>query len=598
MKTLFDTSLLRNAGVALKNRTKRPLAITFCALLSLTWFPTVARSTEQITRYDVLIEVAADASLTITEQIVVTAEGNQIRRGIYRDFPTKYRDRFGNQVHVDFQVLDVHRDGNVEPWFTESVANGVRVNTGGDSFLEVPASYAYTLRYRTNRQLGFFDDHDELYFNAIGTGWEFPVESATVEVRLPDAVPTDALKAEGYTGPQGAKGTNYRASTPRPGVAVYELTQPLQPYEGFTVVLGFPKGIVQAPDTSTKTGWFLRDNAGAGVALFGLIGVLLFYLRRWYRLGRDPAAGPVFPHYNPPEGISPALLRYVWKNNYSSRCFAADLVELAVRGLIVITSEKNFLSQVWTLQRTSTRTTTDLPASQRALLDHLFKARPTIALLQSNQPILGAAKAAQTASLKADTDPRYVVSNLGTVGKGALISAAVLALAFWLAKGNGIGVILLVTIALIVINLLFIKLMRQPTADGRKLLDQIAGLRQYLAVAERDELHSLAGPDASPTIDAERYQKLLPYALALDVEDAWTKRFISVVGVAAAAEATRQMGWYSGTGISNIGDVSKALGSSLSSSISSSSTPPGSSSGGGGGGSSGGGGGGGGGGGR
>ena len=91
----------------------------------------------------------------------------------------------------------------------------------------------------------------------------------------------------------------------------------------------------------------------------------------------------------------------------------------------------------------------------------------------------------------------------------------------------------------------------------------------------------MALPGDAPAIDVERYEKLLPYALALDVEDASTKRFISVVGVAAAAEITRQMGWYSGC-IGNIGDVSKALDSNLSSSIAFSSSPPGSSYGGGG----------------
>lgn len=598
MKSSVENSHSRKILAAVQKLVAQPLVVTFCALLSLMWFAPYAEATEQITRYDVLIEVAADASLTITEQIVVSAEGNEIRRGIYRDFPTRYSDRLGNRVQVDFDVLDVHRDGNIEPWFIEGVSNGVRVNTGDDSFLQVPATYAYTLRYRTNRQLGFFDEHDELYFNAIGTGWAFPIASATVEVRLPEPVPTDALNAEGYTGPQGAKGNTYRATTPRPGVAIYQLTQPLQAYEGFTVVLGFPKGVVQAPDARKKVGWFLRDNAGTGVALSGLIGVLIFYLLRWKRLGRDPARGPVFPRYNPPEGKSPALLRYVWKNEYSPRCFAADLVELAVRGLVVITQKKKLLSQAWSLQRTEKEAPEDLPTSQRRLLANLFSAANTIALVQSNHPVLGAAKAAQTASLKEDTDPRYIVSNLGTVGKGALMSVAVLVLAFWLNGSNPIGVIMLVTIALIVINLLFIKLMRQPTAEGRTLLDEIAGLRQYLAVAEREELRNIAGPGEVPHLDAERYEKLLPYALALDVEDAWTKRFISVVGVAAAAEATRRLGWYSGSGISDIGDVSKALGSSLSSSISSSSRPPGSSSGGGGGGSSGGGGGGGGGGGR
>ena len=66
-----------------------------------------------------------------------------------------------------------------EPWFTENMRNGVRINTGNDDFLPVPADYTYTIRYRTTRQLGFFADHDELYWNAIGTGWIFPIEKGT-----------------------------------------------------------------------------------------------------------------------------------------------------------------------------------------------------------------------------------------------------------------------------------------------------------------------------------------------------------------------------------------------------------------------------------
>jgi uncharacterized membrane protein len=109
----------------------------------------------------------------------------------------------------------------------------------------------------------------------------------------------------------------------------------------------------------------------------------------------------------------------------------------------------------------------------------------------------------------------------------------------------------------------------------------------------------MPGPGAPPVLDAKRYEQLLPYAVALDVEDAWTEKFTAAVGAAAAAEAASRMSWYRGSGpISNIGDFTNSIGSSLSSTISSSASPPGSSSGGGGGGSSGGGGGGGGGGGR
>lgn len=135
-------------------------------------------------------------------------------------------------------------------------------------------------------------------------------------------------------------------------------------------------------------------------------------------------------------------------------------------------------------------------------------------------------------------------------------------------------------------------------ADVDVLLDDIEGLKLYMSVAERQELAGLRGPD-EPPLDAKRYEAMLPFAVALDVEEAWTKKFTAAVGAVAAAEAANNMGWYYGSErISNLGDFSNAIGSSLSSTISSASTPPGSSSGGGGGGSSGGGGGGGGGGGR
>jgi len=157
---------------------------------------TAALADERILGYDIEVRVDKDGALDVTERIAVRAEGSQIRRGIYRDFPTRYRDRYGNRVVVDLKVLSLLRNDAPEPWFTEDRDNGVRINFGSDNFLPVPAEYTYTLRYRTTRQLGFFNDHDELYWNAIGTGWIFPIERGSVEVRLPSPVPVDQMHAE------------------------------------------------------------------------------------------------------------------------------------------------------------------------------------------------------------------------------------------------------------------------------------------------------------------------------------------------------------------------------------------------------------------
>jgi uncharacterized membrane protein YgcG len=557
-----------------------------------------AGAAERIIDYEVDIDVQADASLEVTERIAVFAEGGSIRRGIYRDFPTRYRDRAGNNVVVDLDVLEVLRNGQAEPWFTERVANGVRINTGNDDFLPVPAKHVFTLRYRTTRQIGFFADHDELYFNAIGLGWAFPIETGRVQVRLPAPVPVDQLSAEGYSGPAGARNQDFRVEVAGPGTARWQLTRGLAPGEGLTVVLSFPKGLLPEPSQAQRAGWLLKDNRGVLVALAGLLLMIGYCVRRWQQVGRDPARGTVIARYEPPAGHTPAGLRFMRKMAYDPRCFSADVLAMAVDGHLRIERDKKLLKDDWRLEKLAAGEG-GLDASQRSLLDKLFpRGSSRLDLKNTNASTVAGAQVAHTKALTRRFEPALFNRHLGSVGIAALIGAGAAVLAFVLSGGAGIPLIIAACVLMAVVLAVFARLVRAPTPEGRRLLDEIEGLKLYLGVAERDELRRMEGPGAPPALDAERYERLLPFAVALEVEDAWSRKFTVAVGAAAAAAATAGIAWYRGGGVKDLGALSKAVGSSLSSTIASSSRPPGSSSGGGGGGSSGGGGGGGGGGGR
>ncbi|MFC3717393.1 DUF2207 domain-containing protein [Luteimonas soli] len=599
-----------------------PAALVVLALLGAPQ----AQANERIVSYDSVIEVHADGSLDITEDIRVRAEGSAIRRGIYRDFPTRYRDRFGNRMVVDFEVLDLQRDGQPEPWFTERHGNGVRVNTGNDDFLKVPAEYTYTLRYRTDRQLGFFDDHDELYFNAIGTGWNFPIERGSVEVRLPQAVPATQLDTLSYLGGYGSAERGFEGTVPSPGVARWTLSRPLARGEGTTVVLSFPKGIVDAPTTTQKAWWLLRDNSAALIALCGLVVLLVFCIARWHRVGRDPPPGVVVVRYEPPGDYSPADLRFVRRMAYDDRCFSSDLLASAVDGKVRIHKEGDASAETWRLEylaapgASSTPGTTSTPREilellvkggrgmesdgipgPRRLLDALFKDGRELELDNANAATVANARMLHSLQLEKRFKPRMFKRHGGSILVAMLIMAVTLALAIgigvaWL--GSGIVLVLPIALAMLATVITFGIVVKAPTPEGRRLLDATEGFRRYLAVAERDELAGMQGPGEPPMLDAERYERLLPYAVALDVEDAWTKHFTLAVGAAAAAATTAAITWYRGGQVGDLGSMTRAIGNSLSSQIASSASPPGSSSGGGGGGFSGGGGGGGGGGGR
>ena len=90
-----------------------------------------AQGQEKILNYLSEVTVAPSGDLDVTETIRIVALNQQIRHGIYRDFPTSYADNLGHRLHVGFAVVSVQRDGKDEPWSRENLSNGVRIRIVG-----------------------------------------------------------------------------------------------------------------------------------------------------------------------------------------------------------------------------------------------------------------------------------------------------------------------------------------------------------------------------------------------------------------------------------------------------------------------------------
>lgn len=294
-----------------------------------------ARADERILSFDVQVEVGVDATLVVTETIRVRAEGKQIRRGIYRDFPIRYLEPSGTWRYVGFGLTDILRDGEGSAYRSEFTGNVQRIYIGdADTFLR-NGEYTYTIRYWTRRQLRYFDDYDELYWNATGNFWSFPIDRATVTVVLPYGTPV--LQRAAYTGAVGAVGTDYAVTSEIDNSITFATTRRLRAYEGLTVAVAFPKNTVWQPGPLIKALWFLWDNLGLGILLVGAISVGAYFLTTWHRIGRDPRGGTIIPLYAPPKGLSPAAVSYLhfWGLKRGRRgtplAFVAALMSLAVK---------------------------------------------------------------------------------------------------------------------------------------------------------------------------------------------------------------------------------------------------------------------------
>ena len=153
-------------------------------LLCCLVLPIVAIADERILDFKSDIVVRQDGWIVVTETIKVRSEGQRIRRGIYRDFPTQYTDAFGNNFEVNYEPLSVLRNGDPEDYRVERFANGVRIYFGNANRMLTNGIHTYRFRFRANRMLGYFPEHDELYWNVTGLDWAFPIDQASATIRL------------------------------------------------------------------------------------------------------------------------------------------------------------------------------------------------------------------------------------------------------------------------------------------------------------------------------------------------------------------------------------------------------------------------------
>ena len=76
----------------------------------------------------------------------------------------------------------------------------------------------------------------------------------------------------------------------------------------------------------------------------------------------------------------------------------------------------------------------------------------------------------------------------------------------------------------------FAFIMDAPSVEARALLDEIEGFAMYIGTAESGRLNAMNPPEQT----LEHYQEILPYAVALDLEDAWGARFALVLEARSA----------------------------------------------------------------
>lgn len=578
------------------------------------------RDDERIMKFHSDIVIDTTGRIFISEKIKFNVTGESINRGIVRTLPRYRKNVNGKKVRIDFNVLSILRNNHIEPYST-AIENGDLAIYIGDKNKSLEYGiHEYTIVYDSRGHIGFFDDYDEIYWNITGNDWAFDIDSVSATVFLPSGA--KVINNACYTGIAGSTKQEYNYTTIGDSVVQYSSVYNLYQGEGMTIATSFTPNIIKRPPPPSKAEIFWQQYGllityGCGILFFLII---LIIIRKKTSLGLSKPT--VIPRFTSPENLSPALLRYINKQNINEKAITASILSMAVKKAIRIKEDK----KAFILEKISK--TVDLSTEEINLFNKLFAIRDSFSIAKkynsrwSNMYYTFKENIKRLIDITTYFPERtkytsimclsyiglvtlcalisYLTDLISTAEIVILVSIGIFSIIFWSAiyssRKNWIGIILLLFFfsplyagnffgfkngelpmkyTFIFINLMcliyaiYLFFVKIKTAKGLQMKADLEGFKMYIETAEIDRLNFLTPPDNTP----EQFEKILPYAVALDLEVKWEKKFSNIL-----KEMDYRPDWYAGNRSFTARSFTRSLSSSMTSTAKSGATQPSSSS--------------------
>ncbi|MCK5416783.1 DUF2207 domain-containing protein, partial [Candidatus Parcubacteria bacterium] len=548
------------------------IRLFFVISFLLVAFPVSAE--EMITNFDTKIEINKNSSINVTETIDYDFGENAIdRHGIYRDIIYKYKARGGN-FNLRINEISVLDSKGYDYNFAINNKGKYKSIKIGDADVLVSGKKRYVIKYQVNRAINFFNDYDELYWNATGDEWKVPIKQSKTIIILPDEITDSEVKTECFSGIAGSKNKcsytrrNYKNKDKVDSIIF--INEKLNPKEGLTVVIGMPKGIIEKQSIFTSLLYIVMDNWILGIPF--LVFFVMFYL--WWTRGRDPKGREtIVAQFDIPDNLTPLEVGILINEKVDNFEVSAQIIDFAVRGYIrIIKVEKDGIFKSGDYLIEKLKDDSDLKNKfEQILFKSLFKKeeihKGIKALkgelktkgLENNflaKIFLGSFEKTEdeiSKNIEDEINKKEIIKlsdlentffkNLIKVKKGIYVemvnkkyfnknpqtvrrkfigaSFAVALIAFFiLTTLQNIYAVLSIIISVVIITL-FGLAMPVKTKKGVLAREHILGLKKYLEVAEKDRINFHNAPEKNP----KHFEKLLPIAMVLKVEKKWAKQF-------------------------------------------------------------------------
>lgn len=517
-----------------------------------------------IDQYNINVEVGTDRVYQIREQLQV--DFSKPRHGIIRSIPSQ------SSVEA-YKIRDIKVEG--APYSTDQGSQMTNI-TIGDEDKMVDGVQDYRISYKLVHCKDDATDGDYAYITLIGTQWDTTIKQANIQVHFP----TDAIQSVNVTtGRQGEAGQDAQYTVDGNNLRI--TAQDLDNYEGITVMVKMPEGtFYAAPDSFyPNAGKIIAALLGLAVLALVVTGILFF------KYGRDKTVVPVVEFY-PPEERNPAEIGYIIDQDASARDASSLIFYWASKGLLNYEQtdkdefvlykqrdmdstapayEKHAFQDLWKYGQDGVVSSKQLEHKYYTTVQYIQRNVPKQFTGEKELEEKKSARASWTGVFLSMIAPCLLILGGTTYAGMEVVTAFVLfavsaavEIGFYLLqyhqqssvykhRGASRAVQGICIAAALAFSVFYPKMIdwenvfdwrlkmalyilsfagifwavyiHKRSAYGQEILERTVGFKEFLETAEKEKLETLLEENSSYFFD------LLPYALVLNVTDAWAKKF-------------------------------------------------------------------------
>lgn len=461
-----------------------------------------------IENYEIILDVDKDNIMDVTEKFTVYIPENRSFNGIYKSIPL-WQNYYENNNLVSKKVKITNLRAIGEKFVLENTDDNIGIRIGSNRVHTNSGQHVYTIKYRCNMGVDLNNNLDELVFNLFNSYDNTKINSLVLMINMPEAISNENVKF--------VKGMEDISSDVNCEI------------DGNTINAVLNEYLLDGPITLKMTlpdGYFVGGTYNYGVICLIIcisliiISILSFVL--WIKYGKDYNKKCRTIEFYPPENLDSAQIGYIYGERSMKKLTSALIIELASKGYVEIKEIEKDKYEMVNVGKDKSKLN-EMSIAEQTVYSELFR-NGDINILCEDRNFANVFN--KISKILENMTDKKVNDSTARKMMNKTFTLLILSVVAWLSAyvyikdlDPRLNWMYVLSFIAIFITGFFTLIMERRTSYGEMIIAKIMGFRNYLDIAEKDEIDLMVEKNPNYFYD------ILPYAYVLNISQKWIEKF-------------------------------------------------------------------------